>query len=312
MNAPKWLKVIGGAVVVVVFLLVAAYLYFDEEKILLNDQVRSTLPGQFVELPNGIVHYELTGPQDAPTVVLVHGFSVPYYVWDPTFDALVDAGFQVLRYDLYGRGYSDRPQAEYNLDLFTEQLLHLLSALNIEEPVDLVGLSMGGPIIAAFSNQHPDRVHRLCLISPQAAPVPSIFPLNVPVVGEYLMGAYIVPIMLPQAQSGDFYKPERFPDWEDKYRVQMKYKGFRRALLSTMRNMTKLDAIVEYESIGERKCPVLLLWGREDQTISFQDVEMVLQAIPDAEFHPIDEAGHLSHYEQPGVVNPLLIEFLGS
>jgi len=44
-----------------------------------------------------------------PAVALVHGFSVPYYVWDPTAPELARAGFRVLRYDLYGRGYSDRP-----------------------------------------------------------------------------------------------------------------------------------------------------------------------------------------------------------
>lgn len=37
----------------------------------------------------------------------MHGFSVPYYIWEPTFAALVQAGLRVLRYDLYGRGYSD-------------------------------------------------------------------------------------------------------------------------------------------------------------------------------------------------------------
>jgi pimeloyl-ACP methyl ester carboxylesterase len=51
-------------------------------------------------LSNGVVHYELTGSEDAPVVVLVHGFSVPCYVWDPTFEALTEAGFRVLRYDL--------------------------------------------------------------------------------------------------------------------------------------------------------------------------------------------------------------------
>ena len=32
-----------------------------------------------------------------------------------------------------------------------------------------------------------------------------------------------------QEQLGDFAHPERFPDWPDRYRVQMQYRGFRRA-----------------------------------------------------------------------------------
>ena len=75
----------------------------------LTPEVRTGLPGNFIQLSDGVVHYELAGPEDAPVVVLVHGFSVPFFIWDPTFEGLSEAGFRVLRYDLYGRGFSDRP-----------------------------------------------------------------------------------------------------------------------------------------------------------------------------------------------------------
>jgi pimeloyl-ACP methyl ester carboxylesterase len=127
------------------------------------------------------------------------------------------------------------------------------------------------------------------------------------------MGVYLAPVRLPKNQSDDFYYPERFPDWEAKYRVQMKYKGFRRALLSTIRNMIlETDPLAEYEGVGEKNIPVLLLWGREDQTIPLADIELVQKMIPSAEFHPIAEAGHIPQYERPEIVNPLLIEFLKS
>jgi pimeloyl-ACP methyl ester carboxylesterase len=312
MKSRRWLRILGGSVATFVCILAVVYLCFDKEKITLNDEIRSMLPGRFVELQDGVVHYELAGPQNATTVVLVHGFSVPFYVWDPTFDALVDAGFRVLRYDLYGRGYSDRPEVGYDLELFTKQLRQLLSALDIHEPVDLIGLSMGGPIVAAFSNQYPDRVGSLCLIDPQVSPVSAaeLFPMNIPLVGEYLMAVYVAPIMLPESQANDFYKPERFPDWEEKYRDQMQYMGFRRAILSTMRNIMGIDAIAEYRGVGELKRRVLLVWGREDQSLTLAEMETVQEVIPEVEFYPIDYAGHLSHYERPEVVNPLLIEFL--
>ena len=243
MKAKKLLKITVVITVIIVLVLVAAFLYLDSEKAILNDDVRSGLPGKFVELSKGTVHYELAGPNDAPTVVLVHGFSVPYYVWDPTFDALVDAGFRVLRFDLYGRGYSDRPNLEYSLDLFTEQLEELLVALDIEEPVSLVGLSFGGPVVTAFTNRHPDQVQGLGLIDPQVSSVSTgdIFPMNVPVLGDIIMAVYVVPVMLPEAQSSDFYRPEGFPNWEDQYRDQMQYTGFRSALLSTTREMVGMD-----------------------------------------------------------------------
>ena len=312
MSTSKLQKRIVSALTILV--LVAAYFISDDEKLTLDPALRSALPGQFVALSNGVVHYELAGPEDGPVVVLVHGFSVPYYVWDPTFEALTETGFRALRFDLYGRGYSDRPDVEYNLDLFTGQLQGLLGALDIDEPVSLVGLSFGGPIVARFANAHPEQISSLILIDPQVAPVSTgeIFPMNLPGVGEYIMAVYMAPSMLPKSQSKDFYRPERFPDWETKYRLQMEYKGFKRAILSTIRNMVEMDTLAEYQALGQAGLPVTLLWGREDATVSASDIQLLRGAIPQAEFHPVDEAGHLPHYEQAKVVNPLLIDFLRS
>ena len=312
MKVRKLLRTIAGTLAILMFILAVAYFIANTEKEPLNDEVRSGLPGQFVQLSNGVTHYQLNGREDAPTVVLVHGFSVPYYVWDPTFDALIDAGFRVLRYDLYGRGYSDRPDVEYNLDLFTEQLEQLLSALNIDKPLSLVGLSFGGPVVARFANQHPEQVRGLVFFDPQVAPVSTtdISPMNVPFVGEYFMAVYVAPVMLPRSQSDDFYQPERFPDWEDRYRVQMQYTGFKRAILSTIRNMVGMDALREYRKLESGNYPIALFWGQEDQTVSSADIALLREAIPELEFHSVEQAGHLAHYERPEVVNPILIEFL--
>jgi pimeloyl-ACP methyl ester carboxylesterase len=153
----------------------------------------------------------------------------------------------------------------------------LLSALEITEPVSLVGLSFGGPIVAKFANAHPEQVGDLILIDPQVAPVSTgdIFPMNLPGVGEYIMAVYMAPGMLPKSQPADFYRPERFPDWEAKYRVQMEYKGFKKAILSTIRNMVDMDALAEYQALGQTGLPVMLLWGRQDATISSSDIELL-------------------------------------
>ena len=312
MKLRRFLIIIGSGIAIIVLLLLVSYRLTDQEKITLSDTVRLALPGQFVKLPLGVVHYELAGPDDAPTVVLVHGFSVPYYIWDPTFEALTQAGFRVLRYDLYGRGFSDRPEKNYDLDLFVTQLEELLPALNIQGPVDLVGLSMGGPIVASFANHHPDQVRSLILIDPEVAPVSTqrIFPLNIPLVGEYLMTIYVAPVELPKTQSDDFYRPDRFPDWEAMYRVQLQYKGFRRAILSTIRLQPGMDSLAEFGAVGQQNLPALLIWGREDKTVSSADMQQLVKLISGTEYHIIDEAGHIPQYERPEVVNPLLVEFL--
>jgi pimeloyl-ACP methyl ester carboxylesterase len=307
------LLIASGIAVIVLFLLITSRLT-DLEKITLSEPVRAALPGQFVTLPLGVVHYELAGPDQAPTVVLVHGFSVPAYIWDPTFAALTQAGFRVLRYDLYGRGFSDRPDKTYALDLFVAQLEELLPALNIQDPVDLVGLSLGGPIVASFANHHPDQVRSLILIDPEVASVSTrkIFPLNLPLVGEVLMTVYVAPLELPKTQSDDFYRPERFPDWETMYRVQLQYKGFRRAILSTIRALPGMDSLGEYTAVGKQNLPALLIWGREDKTVSAADIQQLVELIPGIETHIIEEAGHIPQYERPELVNPHLVEFLNA
>jgi pimeloyl-ACP methyl ester carboxylesterase len=65
-----------------------------------------------------------------------------------------------------------------------------------------------------------------------------------------------------------------------------------------------------YYQVGELDLPVLLIWGRHDHTIPVSAIDMLREAIPQAEFHVIEEAGHIPHYERPEIVNPILIDFL--
>ncbi len=156
----------------------------------LNEEARKGAGGEFVELSEGVTHYQLGGPDDGVPVVLIHGFSVPAFIWDPTFDALADAGFRVMRYDLFGRGYSDRPRGRYDLARFDRQLVELVSALQLGPAVAVLGLSMGGAIAVGAADRHPDLVRKLVLIDPAGMPsqMPSGFRiLNIPLVGELLM-----------------------------------------------------------------------------------------------------------------------------
>jgi pimeloyl-ACP methyl ester carboxylesterase len=150
------------------------------------------------------------------------------------------------------------------------------------------------------------------LIDPYTTPASSkeIFPLNLPLIGEYITAVYLAPFKLPKVQLDDFYNPERFPDWEEKYRDQLQYKGFRKAILSTIRDTPNISGIKEYRSLEQLDLPILLIWGKEDKSIPYEDMELIKSALPDLEFHPIEDAAHLPHYEQPGIVNPILLNFL--
>jgi pimeloyl-ACP methyl ester carboxylesterase len=106
-----------------------------------------------------------------------------------------------------------------------------------------------------------------------------------------------------------FYQPENFVDWPNLFHEQMKYKGFRRALLSTLRNFVSQDQLAVYREGSKRNKPVLLIWGKEDKTVPFSGNEKI-RSVLEVSFLPVDKAGHLAYYERPDIVYPELIDFL--
>lgn len=279
----------------------------------LTAEDRAAVPGQFIHLADGVTHYELGGKVNGPVVVLVHGFSVPYFIWEPTFQALNAAGFWVLRYDHFGRGYSDRPHLRYDLDLFNRQLTGLLDELGFREKINLIGLSMGGVIAANFAGLHPERVARLGLIDPAGFPIGYSLGfrlLRAPLLGELLFNL-AGSENLENSMASDFYDPKHIREFIELYRPQMAYKGFRRALLSTLRAGFLNDGRDVYRRVGESGLPALLVWGENDTTVPFKHHKKLLEWIPQAAFHPIAASGHIPHYEKPEEVGPILLDFLG-
>ena len=297
-----------GAIALPLFGWVAAIPAFKTpEKYKLTEEVREREFGTDVQLERGKVRYYLVGPDTAETVVLVHGFSVPSYVWGPTFRALSDAGFRVLRFDMFGRGLSDRPRARYNRDFYVRHVGELLDSLRINKPVTVVGLSLGGPVVAAFAAEHPERVNDIVLIDPTTRP------RDAGVLKYPLVGGWVAHTMwlhkAAEAQLDDFYQPERFSHWTELYEEQMQFRGFGRALVSTLRHFASKDPSPDYDALAAQKKPVLVIWGEHDRTTPVSEAEPLRKRLG-AELFMVPEAGHLPHYEQPRVVNPKLIEFL--
>ena len=270
-------RLLGAVVVLLALVIVAAAAYgagMNPEKATLDAAARSGAPGRFIALSRGTTHYDIAGPDSGRVVVLVHGFSVPYYIWDSTAAGLSAAGYRVVRYDLYGRGLSDRPDTEYDGMLYDRQLGELLDSLRITGPVDLVGLSFGGFVTAHYVTGHASRVRTLTLVDPvsQASPVPAS--LRIPVVGPWLWQVKRVPEMADN-QVTDFLHPERHPTWADQYRPQMRFKGFGRALLSTAVFSSGVVYDSLYAGVSRTGIPVLLIWGKQDQTVPFELSEVI-------------------------------------
>lgn len=289
--------------VVTTLILGSLYLYRDKEKKTLTDADRKKTGGAYIRLSDGTTHYQLGGPDTGKTVIMVHGFSVPYFIWDSTYNKLTAAGYRVLRYDLFGRGYSDRPDGIYDQRFYFNQLIELIRRLHIKTPITLAGVSFGGRLVTDFTVKYPQFVDKLILIDPGYQPME-------PDKYEFITRYYesIHPNERIQSQLGDFKYPERHPDWAKRYQVQMQYKGFVNALISTMYNYD-CNGARENALLNTKHKPVLLIWGRDDKTDTFNFSDSV-RAVLKTEFFPVDDAGHLPHIEQADTVNSRILQFL--
>ncbi|HEY8154894.1 MAG TPA: alpha/beta hydrolase [Myxococcota bacterium] len=294
--------------------LVALYAFAPQvETRVLDERARAGAGGEFIALGDGEVHYELAGPEGAPVVVLLHGFSTPYLIWDFNFPAIAAAGYRVLRYDLYGRGFSDRPATvDYGPELFDRQLLELIQKLGLRTPLTLGGVSMGGAISVLFAERHPELVNGLILVDPAGFPMPTppaLKLLRVPGLGEYLM-RLLGDRSIRAGMASNFFDPSLLPAFASKFAVQLEYAGFQRAQLSTLRHMPLETLEASYRTVGAAGTPVLLVWGEADTVIPFETSQRVKAAIPQAELLAVERAAHTPNYERPEVVNPAILGFL--
>ncbi len=302
-------------IIIFVFLFLLTILPFisgDIEVNRLNDEARKELGLNFVTLSDGVVHYDVSGPVSGEVVVLVHGNAAPLFSWDHNINALTDAGFRVIRYDLYGFGYSDRPDVQYSRELYDRQLLELLSKLGIPDSVYLTGTSQGGSIAVEFTANHPERVKKLALLSPfiNILPMKAMIALvRLPKIGDYIASTAFDRINLNYPKKV-FANNDSIPlEFIKMYREQLSYKGFKRARLSNLRGDSLTDFTTRYEKVSQTQIPVLLTWGSADRVIMQDSISNIKKAIPNLVYHEIEGGGHLVHYENQENVNTVLVDF---
>lgn len=106
--------------------------------------------------------YDLSGPERAPVVALIHGLGLSRRLWDAHLPAFAD--YRVLNYDLYGHGESPPPPATASLVVFAGQLANLLNELEIA-CAHVVGFSIGGMINRRFALDFPDKTASLAILN---------------------------------------------------------------------------------------------------------------------------------------------------
>ncbi len=265
--------------------------------------------GNFIKLSNGYTYYEVENIDHKDLLVFVHGFSVPSYIWDLTYNEAKGRGCGVIKLDLYGRGYSDNPDIIYNDRLFGDQVIELLDSLKINKKITLVGLSNGGRVISNIASRYYNRIEKLIYVSPSGFhdknKAPDKSKVTDKEVDDFIKEKFST---LAKSQLSDFKYPENFAGiWDLKYEELLKYKGFARAIISTAKNNYLLDEV--NSKIGKTDLPVFAIWGDSDAVLPFEEIEnKILKIMPKLKLFIIEDSGHLPHMEQTNTFNRIFFD----
>lgn len=211
-------------------------------------------------------------------------------------------------------GFSDRPSLPtYDRRFYNAQLAELLNHLDIRHRVRLVGSSQGGSIAACFAAENPGTVSKLALLAPFFDELPGSTGIAFRLVTTPVLGELLLRIMGDGKHadlSGAVVSADAVAELQRQVAEQFRYEGKRRGILANLRGDALGDATPCYRAVGEQGVPVLLTYGTQDQKIPRESMTRLRTLLPEIEYHEIDGAGHLAHYEAPDRVNPLLARFL--
>ena len=266
--------------------------------------------GNYIELKNGYTYFEEANQDsESGTVVLVHGFSVPSYILETTFNSIEEKGFRVIMMDLYGRGFSDNPDLPQTDELRANQVIELLDRRNIKK-ASLVGLSNGGRIISKIAYLKPEIVNELFYIASSGF-------YEYPDTNDRDVTLYEINDLIKSypemamGQKNDFFNPGQYPDWIDKYQELQKHKGFARALISTTKNLVTLDYV--HNKIDSLNIPVYTFWGEFDTVVIYDEFKDRLnRVLPNRTEFFISNSGHLPHMENQDEFESILFKYLNS
>ena len=247
------------ALIIILMLLAVPYFY----KLYGLKQIsKSDIPekGDWVELSRGNIYFEWFLPDDSKeikgTMVLVHGFSTPSFVWGGLINNFTSSGYKVLVYDHFGRGYSERPRIKYDKDLYLETLRELIESQQIKDQVHLVGYSMGGPIVGFYAETYPQDTKSATLIAPAgfSKSIPDMKSwTTMPIVGDWFWRVFSDRLYGIGNMSETQYSEDPLSINEDRFlplfQDQLRFRGFNESLLSTIRHFNLFDVRKMYVSL---------------------------------------------------------------
>jgi len=265
-----------------------------------------------VTLSDGVTRYQLEGPESGPLILLIHGGREPGWTWDEVVPVLHQAGIRTLRYDMYGRGFSDRPQdTAYDQAFYLKQAEDLLDALQISSHLHVAGYSFGSNIAAKLAIARPQQVESLTELAPRYFGIALPAVVRVPLLNSVIIRKMLKPKVLDDVR-GYFQTPQ----------LKQKYAGRVGEPTGVIGNFVSFkafalsDALVGtadiYEDLNKTGVPVLIVSGGKDLDIPKEHIAGIVSLVPDAKQVVYPEANHGLVWQNGTEIALEMAEFVGA
>jgi pimeloyl-ACP methyl ester carboxylesterase len=259
------------------------------------------------------------GQDDAPVLVLVHGFRGDHHGLEPVVAQL--PGFRIISPDLPGFGESATfAVGSHDIDAYADWLAAFIGAIGLDGPYDLLGHSFGSIVSSAAVARGlaPDR---LVLVNPIGAPalegprgvmtrLAVLYYRTAAALPERAGYALLANGAIVRVMSVTMAKTRQKPlrrwihDQHDRYFSAF---GDRDAVLEAFRASVSHD-VSEYAA--DIDVPTLLVAAERDDVTPLDAQHRLVTRFPDAKLEVIPEVGHLIHYETPGDAAARILRFL--
>jgi 3-oxoadipate enol-lactonase len=252
------------------------------------------------------IRYELDGPANAPTYVLVNGLTQYAELWAAYRDALVAKDFRVATFDLLGQGASDKPALFIRQD---DQVaaLHLLIREFDDRPVFLSGISFGGLIALRYAIAHGDRLAGLVPMSCFAELPPQLLLLGNALRTGLILGgtSFLQDLLLPMNLSDEWLKPLL-----DRLET-VKRQGWLVNDVYALQNL--MESFLDFEPLTPQlpsiAVPTMILNGEFDFLTPRALHETLRVQIPNSSLVIIPRSYHAFTLEKPALTADLLARF---
>ena len=273
---------------------------------------------------------------ELPPLVLAHGWMDVAASWQFMVDAFSEAfvsGRRIVAFDWRGYGLTDTPPTDsYWFPDYLGDLDALLDVLSPDQPIDLVGHSMGGNVVMMYAGVRPARIRRLVNLEGfgMAATRPAQAPGRL---GQWLdelrqlrEGAIdLKPYPDAGAVADRLVKtnprlPRDKAEWLARQWAQAGSDGQWRILGDAAHKIVNpyLYRVDEVQEIFQRiSAPVLAVQASDDSLgqwwkgkYTLSEYHQRLQAVPQHRIAQIDDAGHMLHHDQPQALAQTLEAFL--